>query len=76
MLTQGRAELVIWSRRIDDGIKEALGFTPVKSHRFVLLDGLLSVFQRAGHNEAACSIRRFAVSLSRKFTRSLLVTFA
>ena len=53
MLIQGRAELVVWSRRIDDGIEEALGVPPVKSHRFVLLDGLLCVFQGAGHNEAA-----------------------
>ena len=85
MLIHGRAEFVVRGRRIDDGIKEALGITPVESHRFVLLDGLLSIFQGAGHNEAAdgfpsneaaCSIRRFAVSLSRRFTRSLLVTLA
>ena len=53
MLIHGRAEFVVRGRRIDDGIKEALGITLVESHRFVLLDGLLSIFQGTGHNEAA-----------------------
>ena len=53
MFIHGRAEFVVQGRRIDDGIEEALGITPVEYHRFVLLDGLLSVFQGAGQDEAA-----------------------
>ena len=72
MLIHSRAKLIVQGRRIDDDIEEALGIVLVESNRFVLLDGLLCVFQGAGHNKAAGRFSlqtkplvRFAASPSR-----------